>query len=341
MQRRGDTYPDFAKLVAAMGVNVGEVAGIAAAAVNVLASAAATVGIAVYAVFALAVGVYVATGGGVAALAIGPAVVAGAAGLSAASVVGAVLIPLLAVLIGIAAAIELFTNIENINTINTNLTNGLNKASTPPDLYAMATDTTGLGFYKLELTLASQTVPEVASTAVLPMHQASDLNFAYRVQHLPSTLTYKDWNGNTRSRQTWGGWFVETCANGSGSTCDQPNSIIASLHYKDWSGEKWTASRMGSSFVSIKAKAGSTEYCRVQPTRSPSSRRTPIRPSVRATFPTASRCQDGNGNNVNVSFSLLAPPVFTSPATFAFGPSIQSSVTITAKGNPAPSGFAW
>jgi hypothetical protein len=93
---------------------------------------------------------------------------------------------------------------------------------------------------------------------------------------------------------------------------------------------------MGSSFVSIKAKAGSTD------TACPADSVTLVTPS-----PDPTKCssyvsdsiplQDGNGNNVNVSFSLLAPPVFTSSPTFAFGPSIPSSVTITAKGNPAPS----
>src|SRR6185369_11406511 len=77
--------------------------------------------------------------------------------------------------------------------------------------------------------------------------------------NLATTLSYKDWDGNTRSAQTWGGWFVQTCANGSGSTCDQADSIIASIHYKDWSGVKWTASRAGSSFVSIKASPKSTD----------------------------------------------------------------------------------
>jgi len=332
----GDTYPEFGKLVAAMGVNVGEVAGISTAAFDVLAGAAAAFGAAAYAAFSVAIAVYVVTGAGAsAAVSLGPAIVAGAAGLTFASTVGAVLVPLLAVIVGVAAGVELFTNVQQINTINADLTNGLNNANTQPDLNAMATDTSGLGFYKLELALASQTVPEVASTAALPTHQVADLNFAIG-PNVATTLSYKDWDGNTRSAQTWGGWFVQTCANGSGSTCDQADSIIASLRYKDWSGVKWTASRMGSNFVSIKASPTSTD------TTCPADAVTLVTPS-----PDPTKCssyvsksiplEDGNGDNVNVSFSVLAPPVFTSASTFAFGPSIPSSATITATGNPVPS----
>jgi hypothetical protein len=332
----GDTYSNFGSLVAATGVNVGEVAGVATAASTVLKGIAATLGIAVFIAFAAATAAYVGIGGGVAALALGPAILAGAAGLSTLAIVGAVLVPILCLIIGVVTIIDITQNEQAIADITSHLNTGLTTATnTQPDLNAMATDTSGFGFYKLELAMAGQTVPEIASTAARPTHQAADLNFAIGPT-VATTLTYKDWNGNTRSAQTWGGWFVQTCANGTGSTCDQADSIIASIHYKDWSGVKWTASRMGSSFVNVKASPNSTDVpC-------PADSLTQVTPN-----PDPTKCsnyvsnsiqfEDGNGNKVTVSFSVLTPPVFTTPPYLSFVPGTASTQTIKVAGNPTPS----
>ena len=331
-----DTFPYFGGLVVGTGVNVAEVAGISSVAVDVLSAVAVTAGATVYAIFGAAVGAWVASGVAFSGIGEGVGIVAGAFSLSAGLIAGAILIPLLSLLIGIAAAVELFTNQQAIDTTNTDLKTGLtNATNTQPDLNAMATDTSGGGYYKLQLTLDSRTVPEVASTAPLPAHRpGTDLAFAIQ-STVATTLTYKDWNGNTLSAQTWGGWFVQTCVNGSSSTCDQTDSIIASIHYLDASGVKWTASRMGNSFVSIKTSPNSTDKAcpadsitLVTPNPDPQTCSSYVSSSI--------PLEDGNGNNVQVSFSLLTPPTFTSPSQLKFAPGIASTQTITALGNPTP-----
>ncbi|HEY2017982.1 MAG TPA: hypothetical protein VGH38_30970, partial [Bryobacteraceae bacterium] len=332
-----DTFPYFGTLVAGTGVNVAEVAGIATTASDVLGAVAVAAGAGVYAVFAAAVGAWIAAGAAFSGIAEGVGIVAGAISLGTGVIVGAVLLPVLSLLIGIAAAVELFTNQQAIDTINTDLNTALtNATNSQPDLNAMSTDSSGGGYYKLQLTLDSQTVPEVASTAALPAHRpGTDLSFAIQ-STISSTLTYKDWSGNTRSAQTWGGWFVQTCVNGSSSTCDQADSIIASIHYLDASGAKWTGSRMGNSFVSIKASSSSTDKA------CPADTLTLLTPNPDPTkcssyVSSSIQLQDGNGNPVQVSFSLLTPPAFTSPSPLSFAPGIPSTQIITAVGNPAPS----
>src|SRR5207248_2451022 len=89
-----------------------------------------------------------------------------------AAIAGPALIFLLGVAIGVAAGIELFINQQQIDDTNSHLTAAYNTAlTTQPDLNALATDSTGLGSHKLQLTLVSQTTPEVTSTAALPAHR--------------------------------------------------------------------------------------------------------------------------------------------------------------------------
>ena len=221
--------------------------------------------------------------------------------------------------------------------MDSHLTAGLNNAvSTQPDLHAMATDTSGIGSYKLQLTLVSQTAPEIASATALPEHRpGTDPAFAIQ-STISNTLTYKDWKGNIWSAQTWGGWFVQTCANGPGSTCPQSDSMVASIRYVDWSGVNRTAARLGNTFVSIKAQPdNSTDI------ECPADSLTGITPGSDftncASYGSSSiELVDGTGNNVTVSLSALTPPHFTSSSTLKFAPGISSTQTITALGNPTP-----
>jgi hypothetical protein len=164
--------------------------------------------------------------------------------------------------IGVAAGIQVYNTKQTLDELN-NLSNTLTRVTnTPPDLSAFATDPSGLGMYKLQTSMDAQTVPEVASTAMLPPHSDSDLNFAIRKSTetrttVGATLSYLDWTAINWSAQTFGGWFVQTC--NSGRECPQADSINANLRYVDWSGVNWTAARVGDKFVSTKNSVGPTD----------------------------------------------------------------------------------
>ncbi len=337
------TLTYFGSLVTNTSLNVGEVVGISSAASAVVTAAAAAVSAPVFTAVSVAVDAFVvagSTGVGLASEAGIATIVSGATasvvGGAAVVIAAPVLIVLAAVAIGITAGIEMFDNIQQINTINTDLTSGLNNAKNPPDLQAMAVDTSGTGYYKLEMTLDSQTTPEQASSATLPFHQPAT-DYAFNISGtISDTLTYQDWAGNIWTAQTSGGWFVQTCANGTGgSTCPQPDSLIGSFYYVDGFGVDWTASRVGNSFVSTKASPNPTDVpC-------PANLSTGVTPNpnpatcssyVSNTIP----LKDGNGNIQQVSLSVLTVPVFTSRTTFSFAPGIPSTQTITAVGNPTP-----
>ncbi len=255
-------------------------------------------------------------------------------------VAGAVVIVLIFVAIGVAAGIRVFNNQKTIDDLN-NLKNTLDLVTrTPPDLSSFQSDSSGLGMYKLQSAMDAQTVPDVPSTALLPAHSASDLNFAIQksTETIPlvrDTLTYLDWNGAEWSAQTYGGWFVRTC---KGSECTQADSINANIRYVDWSGTNWTGARVGDKFLSTKNKPASTDK------ECPADQATGV-----SAGPDFSKCISYLSTSIQlkapggvlerVSLSVSKPsvaPSFTSEPTLPFTPGVPSSQTITASGNPAP-----
>ena len=234
-----------------------------------------------------------------------------------------------------------------------NLLNNLNQITAiPPNLN---TFNDGVGWYKLETSLVSQTLPEVASTAPLPAHRpGTDAGFnisafADATPTFADTIAYKDWNGATWSAQTWGGWFVQTCTSAA-STCPQADSIIASIQYVDWSGVNWTASRMGNIFTNTKASPASTDTdCPANATTGVSTGTdfSACRSYASTTIPVT----DNQGNHIMVGISTLNPPSFnvsnsTSTGSGAgagkgiavvFSPGTPLTAIITAAGNPTPS----
>ena len=333
------TFPYFGSLVADTGINAAAVAGISAGTAALVISGAAAVlakslTLALAAVTATSHALagssplFVLSGSTVAALT--PAFIVG----------GAVVIVLAFIAIGVAAGIRVFNNQKNIDQLN-NLTNTLDLVTrTPPDLSAFQSDTSGLGMYKLQTAMDGQTVPDVPSTALLPAHSDSDLNFAIQKSTEPitlvgDTLAYLDWKGAEWSAQTYRGWFVQTC---KGSQCTQADSINANIRYVDWSGVNWTAARLGDKFISTKNKPASTDKdCSADPATGVS------------TGPDFSKCisylstsiplkaPGGVLERVSLSVSKPSmPPVFTGEPTLPFTPGMPSSQTITASGNPAP-----
>ena len=267
------------------------------------------------------------------------AVVSGEAAfeLGFASIVsGPAAVILIAVAIGVSAGFQAFSqeqtvqDLKNLSDILTQVTNAR------PDLAAFASDTTGLGTYKLTETFVAQTLGGMPSTAALPVHRpGTDLGFAVAPQGGNAagseTLTYQDWNGLSWTAQTYGGWFVETC--NSGATCPESESMIASIHYVDWSGTKWTASRIGRNFVSTKgAPAATDQACPADEATGVSSVSdvNACLSYVSSSFP----LKDVAGNPVTVS--LAQTTAFTSSATLNFTTGRNSTTSITVAGSPAP-----
>jgi hypothetical protein len=342
------TYPDFANSVADTASNLGEIAGIAWGAGGVVAAAASASLIASLASALTAFNTAVVTTNTTVSAALFSAeanaafVVGGDAvaelGLFT-TALGPVAIVMMAAAVGVEALMSLLNDQANAQAIANFLAN-LNQAkTTPPDLNAFAHDSSGAGMYKFQATLVTQTEPEMASTATLPTHQATDLNFAIAsspggTPSVTSTLTYRDWNGVSWSAQTSGGWFVQTCTS-SAANCPQTDSIIASIRYVDWSGVNWTASRIGDKFNSTKSQPASTDVpCPAdsQTEVSPASDFSNCGSYVSSSIPLT----DDNGNHVIVGFSVLSAPAITSSATMKFSPGTPSTQTITAVGNPTP-----
>jgi hypothetical protein len=331
------TFPYFASLVRDTAVNAAAVWGITA---GIYAVVATGVAVALAKSFALVLAVSgIATAAKTAGAVLSAGTVAGVAG---AAIVGAVLaIILIAIAIGVTVGIQVFTtqaSVDELKGLNDSLTQATN---TPPDLNAFATDSSGLGPYKLQATINGQTVPEVPSTEELPVHSDSDLNFAIQKSNetrtsVSATLAYQDWFGINWSAQTYGGWFVQTCT--SGTKCTQADSINANLRYVDWFGGNWTAMRVGDKFVSVKNKAPSTAIdCDPDPITGVST--VPDFTKCKSYYSTSIPLRTPTGVLERVSLSVTpptAPPVFTSEPTLPFTPGVASRQTITASGSPSP-----
>jgi hypothetical protein len=165
-----------------------------------------------------------------------------------------VFIVIMGITIGVAAGFQTFDNqnlINQLNDLNSQITTTTN---TPPDLTAFIADTTGLGLLKLQNTLITQTLranrdgslTDQPSTSPLPAHQSgTDLSFQPLSGPTFDTLSYEGWNAEIWSAQTWGGWFVQTCASGPKldsqltGTCVQTDSISADLNFINWSFAEW------------------------------------------------------------------------------------------------------
>lgn len=355
--------PNFALLVTQTALSTGATAGIAIAGAGVISAAA---GGAVFASTSAAVAAFTAglaatpavTAGGAAAGSI-TTFVSGAsisAGLGVGAITaGTVGIIFTAVAIGIIAGIQVFKDdaaLAQLNNLSSTLAQTL---ISPPNLKAFIDDTTGIGLYKLNTSLVSSTVSEVASTATLPVHRpGTDVSF--EVTPSPSgpttitdTLTYQDWKANVWTAKSWGGWFVQTCADGASSTCGQKDSI-GDIQYVDSSGTQWMASRFGANFVHTKGKpAGTDKKCVADPLTgvSPGTDFSQCFSYVSSSL----RLKNGAGNPVTVVVSVREAPSFIVSEALSFSPGTPSTRVIKAVGKPTPTvcwnnglvhqGFTW
>ena len=352
-----DTFPYFGNLVTGTGVNASELASIAVGGYAVALAAVPPAAAQLASGFQAALDLFIETGSGDVAAAggefatletftaVGGETVAEIGGGIGTLVAAPVIIVLGAIAIGISAAIEIVQNQQQLDSVNNDLTAALALAkSTPPDLGAMAADASGQGFYKLQLIVDTQTVPEVGSAAALPLHQNGiDADFILPHTGFSHTLSYLDWNKNTWTAQTSGGWFVQTCVNGPDQTnpCGQTDSISGDIHYLDGNGVQWTASREGYNFVLTKAHPNFASD--TPDVGCPANLLDGVTPT-----PVPSDCWSYVADNIPslkfadgtvgpVSLSPYTLPGFNSPTTLSFAPGIASTQIVTAAGNPVPS----
>ncbi len=340
------TYSNFGNITASTATHLGEVAGIATAVGGFLTATASAVLVASLSASLAAFLTTTATSGlaSIAAASLSSTFVVsgstvGSLGIGALAAGPATLV-LLAIAIGVAAGMQVFTNQSNLNALSA-LSGTLTQVTqNPPDLNSFVTDTSGLGMFKIQTTTDAQTLPEVPSTAALPAHRnGTDLNFTVAgsgSSTITPSLNYVDWSGNTWQAQTYGGWFVQTCTDATPGNCTQADSMIASIEYVDWSGTKWTASREGYNFVSTKASPASTDSAC---TGDSSTGLTPAGTNVSNCSSYSSNSipvTDNNGNHVTVSFTQLSTPALSSSTTLVFSPGTASSQTVTFSGYPTP-----
>jgi hypothetical protein len=278
---------------------------ITASTVRAIALFASAPVIAVATVAAITIGAPILVSSGVAA-AVFPFAAASGAAVAALAVAGVVFFVLLAVVIGIIAAVKVFspTALDELNSERTTV------YAAAPNL---STYTDASGLLKLTQTLIQGTLPEFTSTDALPTHRDQDGLFVIQPKDGTSsphlTFTYEDWDGEIRTATLVHGFFLveHTLQNGA-----VEREITLSIEYVDWNGRQWTGWRRGDTFMSVKGESDPT-------------------------FTDADKASstvdllDGAGGKVRVSIGRA--PAFTSASSAGFSIGAASSFTITTSGS--------
>ncbi len=264
-----------------------------------------------------------------------------AVGGALAAAAGPVAILLIAITTGIVAGIQAFNNQQQLDNLANLRTKLALAQATLPDLAAMVQDSTGMGLYKLNLSLIGETLPDVESTSALPQRRPN-LDPIFRVADtnglsmFMNEFTYRDWQGNSWSAYAWGNWLVQQClTDAQGQSCAAVNSITGTIRYLDWQGKRWTASRLGNRFTHTKMDVGTTDrLC-------PADLATGVTPAT-----DFSQCSsyasdsvsllNGRGLQTTVSVSPFQAPGFSGPTVLSFSPGLPATYRIQATGDPAP-----
>jgi hypothetical protein len=283
---------------------------ITAGTVRAIALFASAPVIAVATVAAITIGAPILVSSGVAAAVFPFAAVAGSTlAVAAAAAAAVVFFVLLAVAIGIIAAIKVFspTALDEMNTERTTV------YAAPPDL---STYTDSSGLLKITQTLVQVTLPEFTSTDALPTHQDQDGLFIIQPKdpkdgtsspHL--TLTYEDWDGEIRTATLVHGFFLVEHTKQDGTV---EKEMTLSIEYVDWSDRQWTGWRRGDTFMSVKGESD------------------PTFTDADTASPTIDLL-DGAGAKVQVS--IARAPAFTSASSVGFSIGVANSFTITTSGS--------
>jgi hypothetical protein len=265
--------------------------------------------------------------------------IAGAAAIGATAALGPLAVVLIFVIILILASFEVFNEQQTLNELAAMTGSLANIQANKPDIYGYfipaifgsgITTSDNTGMYKLTAAFTATTLPDYPSTAPLPAHGLTDLNFylGQSNSYTPS-LSYTDPSGATWTAQTYGGWFVQQC----NSNCTtQTDSFTATLNIVDSSGTAWFASRAGAAFTLTKKSPATTDIaCPVGPL----GYSFPANPDKCYSYYTQTvPYKDANGNAG--TFELNTAPTFTSGTAPFFTQGIAGTSQITASGAPLP-----
>jgi hypothetical protein len=278
---------------------------ITAGTVRAIALFASAPVIAVATVAAITIGAPIMVSSGLAA-AIFPFAAASGAAVAALAAAGIVFFVLLAVVIGIVAAIKVFspTARDEMQAERTTV------YAAPPDL---STYTDSSGLLKITQTLIQATLPEFTSTDAFPTHRDQDGLFVIQPKDGASsphlTLTYEDWDGEIRTATLDHGFFLVEHTKDDGTV---EKEMTLSIQYVDWNDRQWTGWRRGDTLVSVKGESSPTF-------------------TDADTASSTVDLLDGTGGKVRVS--IAHPPAFTSASSAGFSIGAASSFTITTSGS--------
>jgi hypothetical protein len=278
---------------------------ITAGTVRAIALFASAPVIAVAVVAAITIGAPILVASGVAA-AVFPFAAAAGAAVAALAVAGVVFFVLLAVVIGIIAAIKVFspTALDEMNAERTAV------YAAPPDL---STYTDASGLLKITQTLIQATLPEFTSTDALPTHRDQDGLFIVQPKDGTSsphlTMTYEDWDGEIRTATLDHGFFLVEHTKDDGTV---EKEMTLSIQYVDWNDRQWTGWRRGDTFVSVKGESS---------------------PAFTDADTVSSTVDLLDGAGAKVRVSIGHPPAFTSASSAGFSIGAANSFTITTSGS--------
>jgi hypothetical protein len=369
----GDSFPGYGALVAQTNISTGQLIGVLSTAAGFIAALTAggsiAAGLTPVITTVTVTNVFEITNALQGTLTVVESTTTTA--IPATMVVVPVAIIAMAILIGISAGMNAFDYSRTLQE-QADLVKKRNAlVNTPPDIYAMAADTSGQGAYKLQNTFiprtlagvcnggqgeaasvpcAGQTPRDLPSSATLPQHvNGTDWSFDGA-----EALQYRDWNGANWNVATWGGWFVQTCvdglpqsnSDGSNATngkCAQSDSIIADLFYIDWSDTTnpdntrdrgmWSAVRIGDKFSLVKGvKTSAKTAC----TASEKGVTGGDLSQCSAYVSDSVKITGGNGSQLTMRLKPYTNPSFPAPYYMSFTAGTAGSKAIVANGNPVP-----
>jgi hypothetical protein len=256
----------------------------------------------------------------------GSLVLTGALGLG-----GPIAIVAMGVLIGAVAAFEVYESQQTLNELNTLSTDYNSILTNKPQLESFVGNQ--LGFQKLRMSFAANTLPDYPSTATPPGRRSGDRSFIITpsggAPTLSPTFTYQGWSGTQWTAQPSGGWISAQGVTTSGATA---YNFGVSIKFKGWDGQFYDAERNDLHFTVSKPypQSGDTTYCAQDSTGN-----TPGNVSKCYIYVTDNlNLLDASGNKVKVRFTSF--PLFTSQATFPANVDTTTQIAITADGDPLP-----
>jgi len=142
--------------------------------------------------------------------------------------------------IGIAAGLQNETVDENISGLQAMLAYQASLTQNCSiDLYALLTDSSGVGNYKLLSTFTATTLPDVPSTVPLPVRTETDPIWGQNIPNgqTSNTFAYSDWTGASVIAELWGNYVLSTSFTSANSVTSSTTSFGVTMKIAEDSGQ--------------------------------------------------------------------------------------------------------